>query len=145
MADDVNDALGIPSQEPAAPAGQAGSLRVRRAGKLAHRYKTSYELASLLVKLGHAVRIIGFVLGGIAVICGLIAAIAQATDNEAAAGLGIFLMVLLYTAVIVFLMFIYGTVVAGIGQLIEAVSDGAVFNSPFLDDDERAKILSLDD
>lgn len=145
MADDVNQALGIPSEQPASPLGQTGSLRVRRAGKLALRYKTSYELAGVLVKLGQAIRVIGFVLGGIAAICGLIAAIVQASDNEATSGLGIFLMVLLYTAIMVFLTYIYGTVIAGIGQLIQAVSDGAVFNAPFLDDDERAKILSLDE
>jgi hypothetical protein len=118
---------------------------VRLVGKLARRYKDSYGLADLLGKLGRAIQIVGFVLGGLAVVGGLIAAIAQTSENEAASGLGIFLMVVLYAAVFVFLLYVYGAMVAGIGQLIQAACDAAVYNAPFLDDDERAQMLSLDE
>lgn len=142
MADDMNEALGIPAPQPAVP---IGSIQFRRAAKLAHRYKGSYDLAELLGKLGRAIQIIGFILGGLAVIGGLIAAIEQASENEPTSGLGIFFLVALYAAIIVFLLYVYGAVAQGIGKLILATCDGAVYNSTFLSDDERASILSLDD
>jgi hypothetical protein len=145
MADDTNSFLGIGPAQPPSSSPQHDDIRWRRANKLTNRYRDSYRVASLLVRLGGIIKVIGFVLGGIALLVGLIGGIATGSDREAAAGLGIFLLAILYGAIIVFALYVYGVVIAGIGQLLQAVCDAAVYNTPFLDDENRAAMLSLDE
>ncbi len=148
MSDDLGNILGIEDSASAAPAAPPATpladLRWGRAHKLSERYLGGYQATEILVRLGGACKIIGYVLGAIAVLVGFIALIVAATDNEAASGMGVALLAILYGAIIVFYMFVLGTVVAALGQLLQATQDGAVNNSPFLTDDERAPILSLD-
>jgi hypothetical protein len=144
MADDTNNILGVnPEPQPQSPVHQI-DLRLTRARKLSHRYSDGYKMANILVSLGGVVKVLGFIVGGIALLVGLIGA-AAAGERSGIGGLGIFFIAILYGAGIAFFLFVQGTVVAGIGELIRSVCDGAVFNAPFLDDEDRASILALDE
>ena len=146
MIDDANDALGVPPAQPTSTANLFADRMAQRAGKLARRYKAGYDLANLLVRLGNAIKIIAFFLGALALLGGVVAAIAVSAENQADIGhfILISLLVPLYSAVIWFILFVYATVIAGIGQVLQAVCDGAIYNSPFLSDEDRAGMLLLD-
>jgi hypothetical protein len=144
MSDDLGNILGTESPEPATPPTPHADVRWGRANKLSQRYSDGYLASDVLVRLGGIVKVIGYVLGGIAVVGGFIASIVSSSHDEAAGGIGIFLLTLLYGAIIVFGHFVIGSVVAAFGQLIRAMLDSAVNSAPFLTDDERASILSID-
>ena len=144
MSDDLNNVLGLDNSGAAAPAAPQGDLRWGRAHKLSQRYVEGYKASDLLVSLGGVIKIIGYVIGGIAVLIGIIGFIVAASSYNPGSGLGIALVAILYGAIIVFFMFVYGALIAAIGHLNRSAQDSAVNNSPFLTDDERASILSLD-
>lgn len=141
MAEETNDLSGETQQ--AGPATQPGHARSGWARKLGDRYSDGYRIGQQLVVLGGIVKIIGYVLAGIAVLIGVVVFIVSLADGAPMRGIGVSLLALLYGAIIVFGWYVGGTVVTGIGQLILASFDGAVFNAPCLNDDERATILSL--
>jgi hypothetical protein len=144
MSDDLGNILGTEYPEPVPPAAPLADVRWGRANKLSQRYSDGYLASDVLVRLGGIVKVIGYVLGGLAVVGGFIAFIVASSQNEAGSGIGIFLLILLYGAIIVFGHFVIGSIVAAFGQLIRATLDSAVNSAPFLTDDERASILSID-
>jgi hypothetical protein len=119
-------------------------VRHGRALKLADRYRDGYRVGDALVSLGGVVKIFGYVLGAIAVIVAVVLFFLAAANGEIARGLGVSVVALFYAAIIVFFFFVYGSLISAVGQIVHGVLDGAVFNAPFLTDDERASLLGLD-
>jgi len=115
-----------------------------RALKLEDRYRDGYRVGDALVSLGGVIKIIGYVLGGIALVVGLVLFFVAATRSEFGSGLGAGVIALFYAVLIVFFFFVYGSLIAGIGQIVHGVLDTALFQAPFLTDDERASLLGLD-
>lgn len=128
----------------AVPSAPQRDIRRGRAQKLAARYLDGYRVADILVGLGNACKIIGYVLGGIAVLAGIIALVVAAAGDRVGSGAGFFGAALLYCLLIVFGWYVMGSLVAAAGELIRATLDGAVNTATLLTDDERASILSLD-
>jgi hypothetical protein len=137
MSDDLGNILGT-------SAAQSTDANWGRSQKLAYRYVDGYKSASTLVSLGNIIKIIGYVIAALIVLGGFIAFIVAASNSSPGSGIGVFLLCLLYAALVVFGAFVYGSVITAIGHLLCAVQDGAVNNSPLITDNERASILSLD-
>jgi hypothetical protein len=144
MTDDLGDIRGTNIAGSSTPERPLTDTRWERAHQLSYRYLNGYRAANLLVRLGNILKTIGFILGAIVVLGGFIGFIISASHNRPASGIGIFLITLLYGAIIVFGNFVMGSVVAALGHLIRATQDSAVNNSPILTDDERVSIISRD-
>ena len=144
MEDDLGNIPSTSNPVPASFATPAYNSRMGRARKLSLRYQAGFETSATLVSLGGVIKIIGWVLGGIAVLVAVIGFIVAVANNNPGSGLGIALAALIYGVIIVFAAYVYGSMIAGIGHGVQATQDTAVNNSPFLTDDERASILSLD-
>jgi hypothetical protein len=144
MADDLGSIPGTNNPVPAFAAAPSYDYRLGRARKLALRYQNGFQTSETLVSLGGVIKIIGWVLGGIAALVAVIGFIVAVANSNPGSGLGIAVAALIYGVIIVFGAYVYGSMIAGIGHGVQATQDTAVNNSPFLTDDERASILSLD-
>ena len=114
-------------------ANEVGSEQVSSeiAKKLSWRYANAYRVAGFIVGLGTAVKVLGVVaaLG--------VYAVSSSIGNQVGAGDRMFVGVI--AAIMVgFFGFVVGVLVSAQGELLRATLDGAVNNSPFLTNDQRA-------
>jgi hypothetical protein len=109
--------------QPAAPVSVASSSNL-----VVNRYLDSYRVAKVLNGLGYTIKIIAMLAGG------LVALIGYGTFGAFGVVAGLLLGAI---------GFVLGILVSAIGQLVKATLDGAVNTSPFLDNNERARIMSL--
>lgn len=98
------------------------------------RYKDALGIADTVVSLGDTLKVLGFIIGGLIALRGLVVL----NDSGFAAtiwiGSGVAAMLQLY---------ILGSVVASLGQINRACLDIAVNSSPFLDEDLKSRTLQL--
>jgi hypothetical protein len=113
-----------------------GYVRAKRAQKLSQRYTDGYRVGGVLVGLGTLFKVIGIILAATGVLTGLLVIGSLGT----AAGIAC-IAAGLYFGIFGLLA---GVLVSSFGQMQKAMLDSAVNNSPILNDDERAAILSLD-
>lgn len=109
------------------------------AGVLMDRYDIAYRFAGSLAPLGRFVRGVAVVLGFLSVI-GAIAVLAEANMPVAVA-----ISALVMAAVSAFFVYIFGTGIVAGGQLLTALLDIAVNTSPFLEKEEKAEMLELEE
>jgi hypothetical protein len=103
--------------------------------KPAVRYRDAYVTAKAIDGIGSAIKILGIVLGVIIVLGGLILA--------SQGGALLFFASLVSGAVTAIPIYVLGILVSAQGQVLKATLDTAVNTSPFLDDEERAVVMSL--
>jgi len=115
---------------------------LNRSRALIHRYSDAYRYARVIDGLGLTVKIVGFVLAGLITLVSLPALSSRNFFGGTEMGIGIF--GLLLACVVAGVGFILGTLISASGQILKSSLDGAVNNSPFLTNDERAQIMSLD-
>src|SRR5208282_2129188 len=116
--------LGIQLSDPAETGGSPTSFR------LMERYQNAYHVARTACGLGSAAKVIGLIVGVAILASGL-----QMGNvfGGAAVGLGV---------IVAALFWILGTLVSAIGENLKAALDTAVYSSTFLDNAQRAKIMS---
>jgi len=95
------------------------------------RYSDGYLHARAIVGIGTAIKIVGIVLAVLTVI------LTSAIDMRLLIG------ALPLAVTIGALFFILGILVSSQGELQKATLDAAVYASPFLSDDQRARVMSL--
>lgn len=132
-----------PSPSVAAASGQkteeayaegAGNSHAKAA---ARRYKDAYFVANSITGIGTLVKVLG-------VIAGVILFLLQAVTtsylfrNEAA-----IVMSFITSFIAGLIIYVVGVLVSAQGQMLKASLDSAVHSSPFLDDEQRARVMSL--
>ena len=108
------------------------------AERAAERYRNAYTVARATDGIGSVIKFIGIALGIIVALVGFIIG----SGNR---GSGIFVIGgLLLAAVIGIPLYVLGVLVSAHGQVLKANLDEAVHTSPFLTDQQRASVMSLD-
>jgi hypothetical protein len=115
------------------PAGASGSSL---AVNLTERYQNAYRVARTACGLGTAAKVVGLFAGGVVFLGGLVGA-------AGALGQAGFIGGLVLACIIATLFWILGSLVAAVGENLKASLDTAVHTSTFLDNAQRAKIMSL--
>lgn len=105
--------------------------------KVVSRYTDAYRVARVIVGVGQLVKTLGIV--AFAVVLLISFGIGAETRSTA----GAVLSGAVAGGVIWLIAWVLGILVSAQGQLLKASIDTAVNNSPFLVDDQRAKIMSL--
>jgi hypothetical protein len=118
--------------------GQGGGLATSRpmppslvGGNIMDRYADAYRVSATLVGLGNTVKIGGLVIAGLIFLMGI-----------RGGGFGT-IAALPFAVVIGGGGFVAGTLLAAVGQIHRATLDGAVNTSPFMDDAQRAQVMSI--
>jgi hypothetical protein len=107
------------------------SVAVNVFPQLEVRYSDGYKAAKAIVGFGNLVKTIGAVAG---VIIALVALSMSGT---------LFIAGVMFGGLVWLGLFVSGIVICAQGQLLLATLDSAVNNSPFLDNSQRASIMSL--
>ena len=115
------------------------SVRSRRGGAdnslLTGRYHDAYQIARAIIGQGSALKVLAFVLGGLAVLLGVLAADELGEVALFAGGiLGIAIGLPIYQL---------GVLISAQGQLLIATLDTAVNTSPLLSETEQREILGV--
>ena len=118
--------LGIQLTDPAEAVGPAAPPG------LVERYQNAYRVAKAACGLASAAKVIGFIVGAALLAAGVQG---RSVFGGAAIGLGVLVAALFW---------ILGTLVAAIGENLKAVLDTAIYSSTFLNNAQRAKIMSLE-
>jgi len=107
------------------------------------RYTDAYRVASAIVALGTAIKVIGFILAVLVFFVSLSARSAN-PFSTGGGGLGVTGMVgIVFAIVIAIAGWVWGVVVIAQGQILRATLDTAVSGSPFLSDRDRAEAMGL--
>ena len=135
MGDGMNSALGIAAAPDPNPVSQSNLL----ADKAVRRYTDGYRVANFIKGVGTFIKVCGFIVGGLIFLVGLNNAdtFGRRTSDTA-------VLAALFTAGITCIaFFVAGVMVSAQGQQLMASLDSAVHSSPFLDNDAKAKAMSL--
>ena len=104
--------------------------------KAMSRYTDAYRVAKVIVGMGDFVKGFGLIAATIVGLLGL--GLYSNPSNQA----GIIASLVVAVAIGVF-FWVLGVLVAAQGQMLKATLDDAVHTSPFLVDEQRAKVMSL--
>ncbi|MEK6284038.1 MAG: hypothetical protein AABN95_27170 [Acidobacteriota bacterium] len=118
-----------------------------------YRYLDLYRAARLLVGVGNTVKVLGIVVGtGILLLC-LFAGLAGSSQTSnfgaqqsAAASsflFGTFVVGAVFGTFVGGIVFLLGILISAQGQILLAQADSAVHTSPFMTEEEKAKVMSL--
>jgi hypothetical protein len=121
-----------------------------RVSALAGRYQDAYLVAKVTVGLGTTIKIVGLVLAGL-VFFGTFLFASFATQKSGIGGSdtsgGVFIVAMLgggfYAFIVGFVFYFIGVIVSAQGQVLRATLDNTVGNSPFLENEQKAVIMSL--
>lgn len=105
------------------------------------RYADSYRVARVTVMIGTAIKFLGFLLAILVLAATWLGAGltgVSSYDSQAVLVIGTLLILIIVT-----LFYVAGVIVCAQGQTLKASLDGAVHSSPFLTDEQRAKVMSL--
>ncbi|HYC60829.1 MAG TPA: hypothetical protein VEK79_14800 [Thermoanaerobaculia bacterium] len=103
---------------------------------VSRRYADAYLVAATIEGFGNTIKVIGIVIA-------VVLALASFSLARNALGVALAIAGIVIAGAIGTMLFVMGTFAAAHGQLLKATLDGAVNTSPFLDDPERARIMSL--
>ena len=110
----------------------------RSVGDLSGRYRDAYRVARVTILIGNIIKGVAL----ITFIIGLLVSLSLSSGMEGLAstfrlaGFG-------FSFVSGFILFAIGVLISAMGQVLLASLDGAVNTSPFVDREEKAKILHL--
>lgn len=103
---------------------------------LKKRYQDAYRIAKTIVGFGSLIKRVAYALGVLAFLVGLRA---LARSNPVSQVVGAALFALLVTG----FFYIIAVLVSARGQILQATLDTAIHSSPFLQNRDRAEIMSL--
>jgi RNA polymerase subunit RPABC4/transcription elongation factor Spt4 len=115
---------------------------------LTTRYRDGYRVARTIDGFGKLLKILGIVFGAMILFFGLISGVGGAValgpskGGEVAFIVSLFLFGLI-AAIVAVIFWVLGVIVSAQGQMLKASFDSAVNNSPFLENADRSKIMSL--
>jgi hypothetical protein len=123
------------SPQSAQPPMQKGSLDT--AG-VKQRYQDAYRIARTIVGFGSFIKYVAFAFGLGAFLLGL----GRVGDTPTSALIGL-LGAALFALLVTGCFYIVAVLVSAQGQVLQATLDTAVYSSPFLQDSDRAEIMTL--
>jgi hypothetical protein len=103
------------------------------------RYKDAYIVARATSGLGGTIKVLGWIFGGIVAIAGW----AIGLQSDGAPNQLIMYGGLILGAIIAIPLWVLGILITAQGEIIKAALDEAVHTSPFLNNDQRASVMSL--
>jgi hypothetical protein len=103
-----------------------------------NRYMDAYRVANVVTKFGETIKAIGAILGTLVVVISVVVALQRDDMHRSMGILGVVI-----GGIAGLLIYILGTLIAAQGQILLASLDVAVCTSPFLSDEQRAKVMSL--
>lgn len=110
------------------------------------RYKDAYRVARTTTVIGFLIKSVGALLG-ILIFCGAFALAANQRNVYGVRGSDVQVVALIVATIfggtVWLVFFIWGMLVSAQGQILKASLDGAVNGSPFLTNEQRARIMSL--
>ncbi len=108
------------------------------AGKLSNRYADAYRVAEALVKLGMAIKIIGYIIAG-----GLVLVAINKSNGIAGFNGDLFIGEVVGALIPGAILYFMGVQVSAQGQVLRASLDCAVNTSPLLTNSDRIGIMGL--
>lgn len=102
-----------------------------------NRYRDAYLVARATVTIGSAVKAAGILFGILIALIGIVMG-ADSRGNPMLIVAGLLLGV-----IVAIPFYVLGILVAANGQILKANLDGAVHSSPFLNDQQKASVMSL--
>ncbi len=109
-------------------------------GQLADRYRDAYRIANATVAIGAVLKLLAFCAGGLALILSMTRVTSAIANLGTASGLP--LLIGIAAALILGVpLYALGILVSAHGQVLKATLDTAVNTSPFLENDQKAKII----
>lgn len=118
--------------------------------RAATRYSDAYHVARVQTTIGNVVKVISIVIGGIIVAPSLLSGLASLNASQSPfgpaaglLGLGTAFMGTIIGGVIGGIGFMIGVMISAQGQLMKAALDSAVNTSPFMNEDDKARVMSL--
>jgi hypothetical protein len=112
------------------------------AGQVMSRYRDGYFYARALDTLGALIQAVGFVLGGLVVMAGCFE-LSNAKDSPLSTLMPVGFLTIVSGVGLVGSSYVWGVILKASGQFLKAHFDSAVCLSPFLNDDQRAEVMSL--
>jgi hypothetical protein len=135
------EALAPPTASAAAPEAPRRSQRER---KLIKRYDDAYVLANTTVRIGNAIKIIGLVFATVIVLVSLFVMLLSTTETKGVGGdVGLGVVGIVVAGIVGMVCYALGTLVAAVGQTLQASLDIAVSSSPFLTNDLKAEVMAV--
>jgi len=112
------------------------------------RYKDAYRVSKAVVGIGTVIKVVGGILGGIVGLIFLVVGSAMSQlggmygRNEGASFV-VLIVGVLYGGIVFLFFYVVGVIVSAQGQILKAGLDTSVHTSPFVSNDDKAKIMSL--
>lgn len=147
---DAQDASTPAEEEPATGAPDIGSPvpvtpfvgAASSAGtSLTRRYTDAYAVSRTVINLGSWVKVLGYVIGGVIALLGLVS-VGQ-SPSQSSAGVIAMLSGFFSGAITAASFFAAGVLLSALGQILAATLDTAVNTSPLLSQDEMRQIMSV--
>jgi hypothetical protein len=114
-----------------------------RSAKLLTRYVDGYRVGRALDGLGMTIKGVGFVVSALLVIVSLMMMLLNTSTNQIGIAFGGGVAGILMAVFVAGNCFILGSLISAQGQILTATLDSAVNTSPFMDNENRMKIMSL--
>ena len=107
------------------------------------RYQDSYKVAKVIDTFGGFAKIAGYVSAGIICFIGLLLTfVTIASYSDSGVAFVVFLIAITLGAVVGAFFYILGLVLSALGQNLMAVLDTAVNTSPYLNQNQKVKLMS---
>lgn len=139
------------NKPPAPAATTPASKQQEREQALFKRYDDAYAVAKSIIRVGDGIKAIGVILA-ILIVVGAVAFVGLVSESQprgmpvAPSGTDLFVLAIgvVVGLIVGMLCYALGTLVAALGQQLQANLDTAVNTSPFLDNECRARTMFLD-
>lgn len=127
------------------PSEEAWTEMSGRVWEMMGRYRDSYLLARVAVALGSTIKVVGIVLAGVILVAAFFfgTLIADDVKNGGRVILVSIFIGIIISTIVGFVFYVAGVIVSASGQNLKATLDSAVNTSPFMDDQEKAQMMSL--
>jgi hypothetical protein len=106
---------------------------------LTRRYRDAYLVGRTTVGFGTFIKVIGVLSGAIIVFLSFV----TLTKSREQAMFSLGVVGIVFGCFVGILLYIFGVLVSAQGQVLKATLDGAVNSSPFLNNDDKAEIMTL--
>ena len=130
----------------------SASAPIDQSAKAVTRYQHGYRVARSVSGLGHICQAVGLLAGILVVLFGVMGSETLMRPNPTMVGLAnyqtqhnVYLVsIILFGAMVAFVGWVIGVLLAGYGQQLNATLDAAVNGSPFLSSSQRSQLLRFE-
>lgn len=120
---------------------RAADEKTTRSSEVVGRYRDGYRVAATISVLGQTVKFAGLITALL-----LVVGLGVVISNSGASGdskFGMSVVTFIVGGIIAFVFWVWGVIIAAVGQSLKASLDSAVHSSPFMDLREKARAMSM--